>query len=42
MMADILMGFMAAALDQVFLQLEMILLADDAQLLDKERLHSNV
>ena len=42
MMADILMGFMAAALDQVFLQLEMILLADDAQILDKERLHSNV
>ena len=42
MMADILMGFMAAALDQVFSQLEMILLADDAQILDKERLHSNV
>ena len=42
MMADILMGFVAAALDQVFSQLEMILLADDAQILDKERLHSNV
>lgn len=42
MMADILMGFMAVALDQAFLQLEMTLLADDAQLLDKERLHSNV
>lgn len=41
MMADILMDFMAAAMDQVFLQLEMVILADKSQLLDREKLYSS-
>ena len=40
MMADILMGFMATALDQALLQMEMVLLADNIQLLDRDRLNS--
>ena len=38
LVADILMGFIAAALDQTLLQMELILQADRMQLLDKDML----
>ena len=40
MVADILMGFIAAALDQALLQMELVAQADRMLLLDKERLRS--
>ena len=41
LVADILMGFIAAALDQTLLQMELILQADRMQLLDKEMLRED-
>ena len=38
MVADILMGFIAAALDQALLQMELVAQADRMLMLDKERL----
>lgn len=40
MMADILMSFTAAALDQALLQMELVIQADDICLLDQQRLRS--
>ena len=41
LVADILMGFIAAALDQTLLQMELILQADRMQLLDKDMLRED-